>query len=76
MLIQKIRTAIKEENSFVANADMYKDLVIGNIHFSRLYTFLWGIHTNTLEGFNNYSENAPFEVETLSEEEYNALSFK
>lgn len=76
MLIQKIRTAIKEENSFVANADMYKDLVIGNIHFSRLYTFLWGIHTNTLEGFNNNSENAPFEVETLSEEEYNALSFK
>lgn len=76
-LIQKIRTAIKEESSFAALADTYKTQVVGNIDFSRLYTFLLGIHTNTLDSnYTNTSENVPFKEETFSEEEYYALEFK
>ena len=43
-LIQSIRTAILEDNNFIASAEKYKGKIIGGIDFSRLYDFLEIIH--------------------------------
>lgn len=45
-MIKKITSDIKEQDIYIANADDYKDKVIGNIDFSRLYIFLNNIHEN------------------------------
>ena len=50
-LIQNIVTDIKNAESFVVNKDTYQNVTIGEIDFSRLYTFLEKIHTNNYEQY-------------------------
>jgi len=47
--ITRIRNEIKETGSYLINADVYKQKVIGDIELSRLYTFLSNIHENNFE---------------------------
>lgn len=60
-VITKIRSDIKEQDIYIANADDYKDKVIGNIDFSRLYVFLSNIHENK---FDEYLEG-PMVIKTV-----------
>lgn len=50
-LIKDITDKIKENESFITDADTYRNRKIGEIDFSRMYTFLENIHNNK---FNNY----------------------
>ena len=47
--IRSIVDDIKESESYIANADGYKEDVIGGVDFSRLYNFLKNIHENKFE---------------------------
>ncbi len=49
--IKEIVSGIKENELYIFNAEEYKDLMLGDIDFSRLYTFLDNIHNNK---FDNY----------------------
>lgn len=50
-LIQDIVVDIKNAESFIVNSDSYQNVVIGDIDFSRLYTFLEKIHSNNYEQY-------------------------
>lgn len=47
--ISSIVENIKEQENFIVDAETYKDLEIGEIDFSRLYTFLNNIHENKFD---------------------------
>jgi hypothetical protein len=57
--ISSIVEDIKEQENFIVDAESYKDLEIGEIDFSRLYTFLNNIHENK---FDLYEEDAITQV--------------
>lgn len=71
LLLQKIRTNIKISNSFIADSDCYKDIIIDNIDFSRLYRFLDDIDNGNIYGYGE--EGTPIKTEEYSEEEYDSL---
>ena len=73
-LLQSIRSSIKEENSFIANVEEYKDQKHGGIDFSRLYVFLKDIHNNSDERYDNMNENPPQILEEISKEEFEAAN--
>lgn len=50
-LIQSIVRNIKENVSYIDNADSYRDKTVGGIEFSRLYNFLEDIHNNRIEDY-------------------------
>jgi hypothetical protein len=58
--ITKIVNATKKSGLYIANANDYKDKEIGNVDFSRLYTFLNNIHENN---YGIYTDRAPIEIE-------------
>ena len=74
MLIGKIRTAIKEEDSFLAFAERYKERTIGRIDFARLYDFLRAIHFNEDARYNNEKENPPRLREEISRDAFEAAN--
>lgn len=57
-MIQMIVNGIKEQENFIANADIYKNKTIGEIEFSRLFAFLQNIHSNQYDQYiaDQYSE--------------------
>ncbi|MBO4838193.1 MAG: hypothetical protein J5493_02350 [Lachnospiraceae bacterium] len=69
-LIQNVRSAIKNENLFIAQEEMYKNKEIGGIDLYRLYTFLNAIHTKTDDNYYDLPADAPLIVEEISEEEF------
>ena len=72
-LIQKIRYAIKSKNLFIADEETYKDKIIGDIDFYRLYVFLNSINMNTdADHYGTAESNSPYIEETISEEEFRA----
>lgn len=61
--IQAIMNDIKENESYISGASEYKNTKIGEIDFSRLYTFLKAIHENK---YDRYIEQN--HVETVEED--------
>ncbi len=49
--IKQIAEEIKGTDNYLINADSYKSLTIGDVDFSRLYTFLENIHNNSFEEY-------------------------
>lgn len=49
--LQGIAEEIKENESFIWGAEDYRDEQIGDIDFSRLYSFLKNIHENKADGY-------------------------
>ena len=73
--IQQIRQAIKQQNFFLAEADSYRDIIVGGIDFSRLYSYLSALHNGDLTGYTGGEKvNAPWISETVTEEEYKKLT--
>ncbi len=50
-LIQSMVVGIKENVSYIYNADAYRYKTIGKIDFSRLYKFLEDIHNNNIDDY-------------------------
>lgn len=57
-MIQIVVKDIKEQENFIASADIYKNKTIGEIEFSRLFAFLQNIHSNQYNQYiaDQYSE--------------------
>ncbi len=73
--LESITQAIKSENSFIAQAEAYKDKTIGGIDFGRLYNFLKAYETDDIFMNSGIAElygtgNLPVPWEDLSEEEF------
>lgn len=50
-LIQSIASDIKENTSYISNAESYRDKIVDGIDFSRLYDFLNDMHNNRFEDY-------------------------